>query len=135
MTENFHVLGHFVSISERLCSISIGLVKVTAFLIENKVFFNNLCTITYIFKFYCSNVTGLHVQDTHGGAFAALLSCPLLPRHYFIPWWPTYITRKGTNHSKDFQFPERSPQNRYKHCLKSLMPIKSSSRWWDLAML
>lgn len=86
---------------------------------SRKVFFNNLCTITHIFKLYCSNVTGLHVQETHGGALAALLSCPLLPRHYFIPWWPTYITRKGTNHSIDFQFPERSPQSHHKHCLKS----------------
>lgn len=111
MTEIFHVLGHFVSISKRLC-ISIGLVKVTACLIENKVFFNNLCTRTHI-------LIGLHEQDRHGGALAALPSCPLLPRHYFIPWWPTYITRKGTNHSKDFQFPERSPQNHYKHYLKS----------------
>lgn len=104
---------------QRLCNISVGLVKVTAFLIVNKVFFNNRCTITHIFKFYCSNVTGLHVQDMHGGTLAALLSCPLLPHRYFIPWWPTYITSKGTNNSKDFRYPERSPQCRHKHYLKS----------------
>lgn len=112
---NLYVLGYFVSLSERLCSISIGLVKVTAFLIENS-FLQSLHNNTYFQTLLQQCNWTAHTRHAW---WHALLSCPLLPQRYFIPWWPTYITRKGTNNSKDFQFPERSPQSHHKRCLKS----------------
>lgn len=69
-----------------------------------KVCLNNLYIINNYLILDCGTSTGLHIPDTHGGAFTVPDSCPLPLMRLFIPWWPTYIIRKRPMTLKTFTF-------------------------------
>lgn len=74
--QNLHVSGNLVSLW--LFSILISLVKVTAFLIENKVFFNTLCIFSLLQQCNWTSHTGHAWWCTHCSAFLPFTATALL---------------------------------------------------------